>query len=133
MKKSRGFRFGERAGQKKRTTVPNPPCRKNSVQVFSCVHAEVSWSSVVHEPHLCNELHKRVRWAGHVTCTGELKIHTEFWFGSIREECIYENTVVGSGLYSAGSRWCPIAGFCEHDNEPSVFLISGKCGYCDNI
>jgi hypothetical protein len=45
--KVKGFRSGERAGQKK-----EPPRRKNSVQVFSCVHAEVRWSPVVHEPHL---------------------------------------------------------------------------------
>jgi hypothetical protein len=41
-------------------------------------------SGVVVVLHLVNPT-LRMRWAGHVACMGEVRVHTTFWLGGLKE------------------------------------------------
>jgi hypothetical protein len=61
---------------------------------------------------------RRMRWTGHVACMGEREMHTEFWWGNLREgdhlgdpgvggrillQRIFNKSDWGHGLDRAGS------------------------------
>jgi hypothetical protein len=52
MKKSSGYKSAESACHMKRQPCPNDHAgKKNTVQVFSRIHDETGWKSVMNKPH----------------------------------------------------------------------------------
>jgi hypothetical protein len=60
---------------------------------------------------------RRMKWAGHVARMGRGEVFTGFWLGGpkVRDQ----RKDLGVGGWLAGSGLDPVAGFCEHGNEPS--------------
>jgi hypothetical protein len=46
---------------KRGNTVPNPLQRKKSIQVFSCIHAEMICSRNMYEPHALENIQNQYR------------------------------------------------------------------------
>jgi hypothetical protein len=77
---------------------------------------------------------RRMRWAGHVARMGREEVFTVFWLGGPKARDHWEDLGLGGRitlrwtlgsryrwgeLDSVGSGYGPVAGLCEHGNEPS--------------
>jgi hypothetical protein len=69
---------------------------------------------------------RRMRWARHVARMGKGEVFTGVWLGGPKVRYHWEDLGVGERitlrwveLNSAGSGYGPMAGFCEHGDEPS--------------
>jgi hypothetical protein len=115
------------------------PKRDEATGEWRRLHSE-ELTDLYSSPNIIRVIKLRMRWAGHVARMGKRKVHTEFWWGDLREGAHLGDPGVdgriilkwifrkwGEGAWT-GLSWLRIgtvAGCCECGNEPPGSI---KCG-----